>query len=239
MKSLVIFALIGCAFSAPQFATHHLGLSAVHQPVLQTVVQQVPLTKTVHYEVKPQVVGYSQQILKPAIATHSFAAPLAVAAPVAVAQPAAVVETRSAVVAAPQPVAYYPGYATFSGVAAPAPLAVAAPAPILVKDEAALYEPLVTKEKVLAPVRSHQVITPQVTHVQPEVTVRKVITDVPVQQVVGVNQPIINQVQQLAPVHQVTQFAPAFQQHVQAFPGLQFAPAGQVIAAGEPQIISA
>jgi len=229
MKSLVIFALIGCAFSAPQFATHHLGLSAVHQPVLQTVVQQVPLTKTVHYEVKPQVVGYSQQILKPAIATHSFAAPLAVAAPVAVAQPAAVVETRSAVVAAPQPVA----------VAAPAPLAVAAPAPILVKDEAALYEPLVTKEKVLAPVRSHQVITPQVTHVQPEVTVRKVITDVPVQQVVGVNQPIINQVQQLAPVHQVTQFAPAFQQHVQAFPGLQFAPAGQVIAAGEPQIISA
>ncbi|ODN03472.1 hypothetical protein Ocin01_03197, partial [Orchesella cincta] len=55
------------------------------------------------------------------------------------------------------------------------------------------FEPLVTKEKVLAPVRAHTQITPQVTQIQPEVTVRRVIQEVPVAQPVAVQTPVIQQ----------------------------------------------
>ena len=40
-------------------------------------------------------------------------------------------------------------------------------------------------KQVLAPVRTHTSVTPQLTQVQPEVTVRKVIHDVPVAQPVA------------------------------------------------------
>jgi len=42
------------------------------------------------------------------------------------------------------------------------------------------FEPLVTKEKVLAPVRTHTQITPQLTQIQPEISVRRIVHDVPV-----------------------------------------------------------
>jgi len=51
------------------------------------------------------------------------------------------------------------------------------------------FEPLVTKERVLAPVRTHTQITPQLTQIQPEITYRRVIQDVPViQQFAAVQQ---------------------------------------------------
>jgi hypothetical protein len=258
------------------------------QPVVQQVQVQVPVTKTVHYETKPVVTGYSTSIIKPAIATGFAAAPVAVQgelrqlpplpsfpgfpptngtadapafpslpgadspqfpalpsfpsfpsapttpapttpppggentnetggssyqqfqtlpvqqsydfvpylsnphnllsvaqhtfvqpqpAQVAVAQDAVVVEARSAPIAAPIAVA-------------PAPIQVAQPVVALRAAQAGDFGPLVTQEKVLAPVRSHTQITPQVTQIQPEVSVRKVIHDVPVAQPIAVQTPV-------------------------------------------------
>lgn len=67
--------------------TGFVQYSAVHQPTIQQVQVQVPVTKTVHYETKPVVTGYSTSIIKPAI-PHGFAAavplPQVAAAPVLV-----------------------------------------------------------------------------------------------------------------------------------------------------------
>jgi hypothetical protein len=65
------------------------------------------------------------------------------------------------------------------------------------------FGPLVTKEAVLAPVRTHTHITPQVTQVQPEVTVRKVVQNVDVPTPVFQTQ-VIHQVAQ-----PIVQAAPA------------------------------
>lgn len=65
------------------------------------------------------------------------------------------------------------------------------------------FEPLVTKEKVLAPTRVHTQVTPQLTQVVPEVTVRKIVHDVPV----AVQGPVVHQVVQQ--VQTVQKLAPA------------------------------
>jgi hypothetical protein len=61
------------------------------------------------------------------------------------------------------------------------------------------FEPLVTKEQVLAPVRTNTQITPQVTQIQPEVTVRRVIQEVPVATPVAVQTPVVQQLALQAP----------------------------------------
>jgi len=169
--------------------------TSIIKPAIATHTVASPVfTAPVAVQPAPVVVAEPAPVAVPA------PAPVAVQpAPVAVEQPAAVAvqsddttiienpEFRSAapygyqVAAAPFAVAQ-PAYATYSAPAAiAAPVAVAAPAPVLVRSaQAADFEPLVTKEHVLAPVRTHTQVIPQVTQVQPEVTVRKVVHDVPV-----------------------------------------------------------
>jgi len=247
MNSLVLLPLlfVAVAYSAPApggllTATNplvqpHYAVQAAVAPVAYTqYVQQVPLTKTIHYETKPVVTGYQTTILKPAIA--GFNAPVVqpvVSAPAIVAPaPAApvVVEQQPAVevveqpAPAPAPVAVQepqpaePAPAPVSDAAdtveienpefrsAPAVEAVANPvaevrtvaaAPVatvpatvtgvsfLSAPLGAYPQPYVSQERVLAPVRTHTQITPQITQVQPEVTVRRVIHDVPVATPVG------------------------------------------------------
>jgi len=248
-------AVVAAAPAATVFA-------AAPAPALTyTAHVQVPVTKTVHYDVRNVVTGYTSQIIKPAIAAHTvpaLAVPAAVAvpapaAPVVVAeqQPVVVEQPAPAPAPAPAPVPVAPAapapapaavasddtvlvenpefrsaaYApaapapavathTYSASAvAPAPVhtytAPLAPAPVVVRAAAPPFEHLVTKEKVLAPVRTHTQITPQLTQVQPEVHVRKVIQDVAVDQPVY-QTPVIHETK-VAPaqVHHHTTYAAA------------------------------
>jgi len=239
MNSLVVLFLAAGAMAAP--APHFVAAAPVAAPgfaytaVAPAVAQvQVPITKTVHYETKPVVTGYSTSIIKPAVpdlVTPGFApfsvaavapaqfahvpapapativagpapvaqpavdaeivearaeAPVAIAQPQPVAiaqpQPVAIAQPQSVAIAQPQPVAV---------VAQPQPVAIAQPQVTFVRAaQAGDFGPLVTKEQVLAPVRTNTQITPQVVSVQPEVTVRKVIQDVPVS-VPVVQQPVL------------------------------------------------
>jgi len=202
-------SLAAPVWAAPAFAVRAAAPIAVAQPAVTTFTHHqvapavahvsVPVHKTVHYETKPVVTGYSSTIIKPAIPhfaapalqavsvhQHVVAAPApvhhvaAVAAPVHHVGDATIVEARAAVApvvhAAPVAVAHHQ-----TVVAAPVALRAA---------QAGDFGPLVTKEHVLAPVRTHTQITPQITQVQPEVTVRKVIHDVPVATPVAVQSPV-------------------------------------------------
>jgi len=208
MNPLVLLPLLAAAVVA---APGGIALNALPVQTIQTVQQyQVPLQQTVHYESRPVVTGYSSTILKPSIVQQTVAQPLlaqqVVSAPVVQQN---IVQAR---VAQPVVQAYNYGY---QQVAAPAQIAVAQPyygyqqvvravQPVAVAQapvvqvaqvraaQAADYEPLVTKEQVLAPVRQNTVVTPQVTQVQPELQVRRVPIDVPVAQPVY-QTPVIHQ----------------------------------------------
>lgn len=282
MKFLVVLPFLAAAVMAapaPGLIGAPVGFAAVHHPVHV----QVPVTKTVHYDVRNVVTGYSTSIIKPAIAQPALLAhpgfigapgavfandaPVAVQVAPEVAVPAPadtevietapapapapvqeqpqdddteIVDARSAdaapVAAAPAPVAQQVQLVQQSFVGAPAPLAyqaalpaayatyAAAPAQLArvqLQQDSPPFDQLVTKEKVLAPVRTHTQITPQVTQIQPEVTIRKVIHDVPVATPV-VAQPIVH--------HQFLNAGPAVHavhgvhgvHNVHGFNGVQF-----------------
>lgn len=253
--------------AAPAVAYHHSAPAAV----AYTAQVQVPITKTVHYESRPVVTGYQTSIIKPAIATHTVAAPVfaqpavvAAPAPVVVAEQPAVAVQPVAVPAAPAPApvevaqpapapeavqsddtaiienpefrsaapvaavqtvqtanvgfAATPAFTTYAAAPAIHHTYAAAPvvaAPVVVRADAPHFDQLVTKEKVLAPVRTHTHITPQVTQVQPEVTVRKVIQDIPVAQ------PVVQYTAGPSPViHQTVHAAPAVHHTYAAVPAL-------------------
>ncbi|CAG7835569.1 unnamed protein product [Allacma fusca] len=247
MSPLIVLPLLAAAaFAAPAPGLLHGGLLAPQLAVAPAAVAyttqvQVPVQKTVHYDVRNVVTGYSTNIIKPAlpalaapglVAPALVGVPAQVAAPVqvvadapAVAEPVpvpaapapepvqeipasddtVVVESRSAdaapapapaplaaapvaavaaapavaVAAAPAQLALAPAaaYATY---AAPAVVAAPAVARVELQRDAPPFDQLVTKEQVLAPVRTHTQVTPQVTQIQPEVTVRRVIQEVPV-----------------------------------------------------------
>jgi hypothetical protein len=195
MNPLVLLPLLAAAVVA---APGGIALNALPVQTIQTVQQyQVPLQQTVHYESRPVVTGYSSTILKPSIVQQTVAQPLlaqqVVSAPVVqqnivqarVAQPVVQAVAAPAQIAVAQPV-----------VRAVQPVAVAQAPVVQVAQvraaQAADYEPLVTKEQVLAPVRQNTVVTPQVTQVQPELQVRRVPIDVPVAQPVY-QTPVIHQ----------------------------------------------
>jgi hypothetical protein len=72
-------------------------------------------------------------------------------------------------------------------VAAPAPLAIPAP----YTNQGPAPADTVTQEKVLAPVRTHTRITPQVTRIEPELHVNKYAVDVPVNVPVPVHRDVV------------------------------------------------
>jgi hypothetical protein len=193
--------------AAPVPAVTYAAAPAVTYAAAPAVAHvSVPVTKTVHYETKPVITGYSQQIIKPAIPyfeapalqavsvqQHVVSAPAVqqvqqvqavqqVAAPAVVAD-AEIVEARAAAVPVAAPVVQQQ-----VSVVAPQVVAVRAA-------QAGDFGPLVTKEQVLAPVRTHTQIIPQVTRVEPEVTVRKVVHNVDIAQPI-VQQQVITQVNQ-------------------------------------------
>jgi len=221
MNPLVILPLLAAAcLAAPapgnlvQSGVIGLGGLTLAQPQLTQLTYsapavahvQVPLTKTVHYETKPVVTGYSTSIIKPAIASGVVAAPALAYAP----QQQVLVQEQKAIVAQPAQVAVQaPAQdAVVVEARSAAPIALAQPqltlsaAPVVQQQvvqqqlvsvraaQAGDFGPLVTKEKVLAPVRTHTQITPQVTQIQPEVTVRKVIQEVNVAQPIAVQTPV-------------------------------------------------
>jgi len=77
--------LAAACFAAPHGVA--IAPAATYTVAAAPAVVSVPLQKTVHYENRPVVTGYSTSIIKPAIATQTFAAPAPV---VSFAQPAPV-----------------------------------------------------------------------------------------------------------------------------------------------------
>ncbi|XP_059478351.1 calphotin-like [Neocloeon triangulifer] len=146
----------------------------VAAPVAYAAPIQVPVTKTVHYENRPVVTGYSSQILKPALPATGLITP----------------------------------------------------------------SEIVTKQRVLAPARSIQTLTPQVTRVEPEVVVSKVEVDVPVAKPVPVEHVVRSYApQQIIPVPAApvvkTIAAPAIATYAAA-PALQYAAAPALQYAAAP-----
>jgi len=200
-------------------------------------VPVLPAPAVVPAPAAPVVVAEQQpvSVVQPVAPVQVAAPPAPAPAPVEVAAPASddtvLVENpefRSAVyAAAPAPAVhtYAAAPAVHTYAAAPAVHTYAAPAvhtyaaPAVVR-AAPHFDHLVTKEKVLAPVRTHTQLTPQVTQIQPEVTVRKVIQDVGVDTPVY-HTPVVHKTH-VAPaqVHHQTYVAPAPAVHYAAAPAL-------------------
>ncbi|CAL8133822.1 unnamed protein product [Orchesella dallaii] len=187
MNPLTILPLLAVAMAAPgvllQSGVVSPGAVTYTSGSLLAQTVQVPLTKTIHYENRPVVTGYQTSVIKPAIAAAPvISVPQSVVlqqqpiAQVAQSNDAIVVEARSAV-----------------------PVAPAVQVATVRAAQAGDFGPLVTKEKVLAPVRAHTQITPQVTQIQPEVTVRRVVQEVPVATPVAVQTPVVQQLSLQAP----------------------------------------
>jgi len=165
----------------PALATHTIATPVLAQPA---IVAPAPA---------PVVVAEQRPVpIAPAVVQEPAPIPQEVveAAPVQADSDTAVIENpefRSAGAPA-QPLPAGPAHSTFVA-ASPGAYAAYAPvqhAPALVySPQAPHFDHLVTRERVLAPVRTHTQITPQLTQIQPEVTVRKVIHDVPVAQPVA------------------------------------------------------
>jgi hypothetical protein len=184
--------------------------AAYPSPVGLHVVHAVPAVETrVHYADTPVVVGHSATILKPNLTPFAVAPLAAPTVAVAPSVDSVVVETKKAdeTVADPDVIPEakkeeptekavpltYVAHHPFA-FAAPAPLTFAAPqigygiAPTVLNVKASVpagdappMDDLVTKEKVLAPVRAISEVTPQVTVQHPtKVNIDKVAVQVPV-----------------------------------------------------------
>lgn len=144
------------------YAYHAAPIAIAPAPVVET---------RVHYEHRPVVTGHTTQILKPVLGAV-VPAPIAPLVKKVEELKPIEVKTIPLTYAAPVPLAY----------AAPAPVAVNIPAPIPYGRAPPMNE-LVTKEKVLAPVRTVSEMTQQITVQHPtKVNVEKVAVDVPVAQ---------------------------------------------------------
>ena len=189
--------MIGASLAAP---LNLVSPYFVHHPVayaapIHHVAYAAPAIETrVHYADTPVVVGHAAQILKPALAAPIAIAPLAAPA-VAVVEakkeeaekPAEEVKTVHLAFAAPAPIAY------------PAVLNLKAPVPA---GDAPPMDQLVTKQKVLAPVRAVSDVVPQVTVQHPtKVNVEKVAVDVPVAAPYALPVPVA-----VAPHYEIHQF---------------------------------
>ncbi|XP_057370493.1 uncharacterized protein LOC130691560 [Daphnia carinata] len=200
--SVIVFSLIiATGLAAPLNVVYpHVQPSPFAHAVPVHIVHAVPAVETrIHYAKTPVVVGHSTQILKPNLNPFVVAPLVAPSIAVAASSDPVVVEAKKGegksetnvetpkekaaeeVKGVKVPLTYVAHPFAF---AAPAPLAF--PAVLNVKasvpaGDAPPMDQLITKEKVIAPVRAISEVTPQV-HVQhpTKINVQKVAVEVPV-----------------------------------------------------------
>ncbi|XP_046994108.1 cuticle protein 16.5-like [Schistocerca americana] len=184
-------------------SAQHSGLSDMIKLVVLSALVALASAKPgfLHGAVAPAAISYAAPAVAAAPAI-SYAAPAVAAAPaIAYAAPAAIAAPISATVVSKQ--VHY----------ASTPVVTGYSAQVLKPNLGALATPAetVSKEQVIAPARSVATITPQITQVEPEVSVQSVPVDVPVPK------PVVSEVEVrtpavaaiAAPVAVATHAAPA------------------------------
>lgn len=175
--------MIAASLAAPlnlvsPYLFHHPAPVAYAGPVHHVAFAAPAIETRVHYADTPVVVGHSAQILKPALAAPIAVAPLA--APAVAVVEAKKEEEKPAEKATEEVKTVHLAYAASAPIAFAAPAVLNLKAPVPAGDAPPMDE-LVTKQKVLAPVRAISEVVPQVTVQHPtKVNVEKVAVDVPV-----------------------------------------------------------